>query len=113
MPIKGVLFICTQVTYFKNDGSNETKNMPAGFPKLDTTGSKSTFTFRFEKFEKRVLYDPTVDVAADGGDGGSGTTPAPSQDTTVTEGVVTAKVLGRSGKMAISNNGEMRTLGLK
>ncbi|XP_032223569.1 skeletal aspartic acid-rich protein 2 [Nematostella vectensis] len=42
------------------DGAQE--DMPAGFPKLDTSGADTCFTFRSPKFTSYILYDPSVSL---------------------------------------------------
>ena len=59
---------------------------------MDTTkGSKQLFVFRFRKFNSSVFYDPQLDL---------GNSNDPSGETTdLKVGEITAKILGRSGKM--------------
>lgn len=62
----------------------EIVDMPDGFPKFETKGSKKLFTFRIPKFNNTVMIDPTVNVAGSegggevsgGGDGDGDTTTA-------------------------------------
>lgn len=58
--------LSTKVQY---DGGNFT-DMASGYPKTVTRGSKTSFVFRFERFNESVFYDPTVEVmpSSDGGD---------------------------------------------
>jgi hypothetical protein len=45
--------------YSKLDGADFTQ-LPEGFPKYEKQGASDVFTFRFNKFEKSVSYDPVV-----------------------------------------------------
>lgn len=42
-----------------------TINMTEGYPMFEAQGSKDIFTFRFPRFTKEVLYDPTVELMSD------------------------------------------------
>lgn len=42
------------------DGSYVT--FPTGYPKFALKGNKNSFTFRFEKFTSKALYDPTINA---------------------------------------------------
>ncbi|KAL4228464.1 hypothetical protein ACF0H5_011511 [Mactra antiquata] len=75
-----------------------TKDMPTGYPKLEVKGAKNIFTFRFERFNDSVFYDPTVDLGSD--ESGGGSTPDASDGTLVGSGIE-VKVLGQSGKITV------------
>ena len=78
-----------------------TENMPDGYPKLETTGSKQTFIFRFRKFDESALYDPIValgDTGSDdsGDDSGDNT----STDASMSYSDYSMNVIGKSGKFS-------------
>lgn len=50
--------------------------MPAGYPKVETQGSKQLFIFRFPKFSTSLAYDPIIDgLGSSSGSGGSTSNP--------------------------------------
>ena len=52
--------------------------MASDYPKVDATGPKTLFIFRFPKFTKDVLYDPTIELSDDGSSVSPTTQPGPS-----------------------------------
>lgn len=78
-----------------------TKDMPTGYPKLETQGSKSVFIFRFEKFNSSALYDPVISLAAQEAPDNGGSTAEES----ISASGVSVKVLGNSGKIELMNVG--------
>lgn len=64
------IFCTLQVQY---DDGNFT-DMVSGYPKTVTRGSKTSFVFRFERFNESVFYDPTVEVMPSSGGGDTVTT---------------------------------------
>jgi hypothetical protein len=79
-----------------------TEDMPSGYPKLEVKGSKQTFIFRFRKFDKSALYDPIVSVGnEDGGDDGGDDSGTDTETDVATSGI-SAKVLGKSGKITLA-----------
>lgn len=63
------------------------RNMPAGYPKIKVAGNKTTYTFRFEPFDS-VLYEPVFSL---------------TDIRSMTYAGVTAKLLGRSGKIELTS----------
>ena len=59
-------------------------DMPGGYPKFETQGSKKKFIFRIPRFTDMVLIDPTANMdgvagpAVSGGEGDAGTTKTPA-----------------------------------
>ncbi|KAH3699285.1 uncharacterized protein LOC127861256 [Dreissena polymorpha] len=102
------VMVPTEVIYTNSSDYNETKQMPAGFPKVEMKGTKQTFVFRFEPFTKSALYDPIVKLT----DENSTTTPtsAPSEDKDISDSGVSVKVLGKSGKIAFTNSDGKKTM---
>ncbi|KAL3866252.1 hypothetical protein ACJMK2_043567 [Sinanodonta woodiana] len=86
-----------KVKYDNGDWSD----MPDGYPSVNSTGSKQTFTFRFMKFNQSVLYDPTIKL----GQGNTNTSvdngTSNVREKNLREGKVYANILGKSGKITI------------
>ena len=63
---------CLILFQYKDDG--EWKDMEAGYPKMVVRGSKTSFVFRFEKFNNTIFYDPALDLSEsdDGNSPGDG-----------------------------------------
>eukprot|EP00794_Sanderia_malayensis_P019848 gene19848-21790_t len=97
---------CTLSGQVKKDGVWEA--MESGFPKMETKGSKTTFTFRFPKFSSSAFYDPTLDLSSTPPSGALSFNKAINSssfaaDKELNEGDINVKVLGQSGKISIKN----------
>lgn len=58
----GTSMVLSRYYKAKNGSATEMREMPSGYPKLETQGSKSKTIYRFGKV-KSVMYDPTLQVA--------------------------------------------------
>jgi len=86
-------------------------NMTDDYPMIEHKGSKNLFTFRFPKFTNSVYYDPIGQAATEEETDNTTTTtttmtPPTSENKTLSVGTISIEVTGKSGKIAVKNDGK-------